>query len=61
MSESDRNYYHRRAMEELAAASEATCVEAATAHKLLAEQFFALSGPAEDQTSLSRQSDCGLP
>jgi hypothetical protein len=56
MSESDRNYYRRRALEELAAAIEASCVEAATAHKLLAERFSELADPTEDQISLNGQS-----
>jgi hypothetical protein len=56
MSDSDRNYYRRRALEELEAAIQASCVEAATAHKLLAERFSELADPAEDQIPLNGQS-----
>jgi len=56
MSESDRNYYRRRALEELAAAIEATCIEAATAHKLLAERFSALADPTEDPIPMDGRS-----
>lgn len=43
MSESDREYYRRRAEEELAAANMATSNVAASTHRRLAELYLALA------------------
>jgi hypothetical protein len=42
MREDQKSYFRQRAVEELAAARRATCVEAATVHQALADSYSAM-------------------